>query len=162
MYLKKGGAMDGKRTHKNGNNADLQTNIDRRIEFNKLKKTKDFLEWKTKQMKLQIGRCAWCERRLDKYWKGVHIDHVMPLYHGGKNNYDNLVLTHRKCNLSKWVKPESVPVWIQNRKNQYDKIMRLQSYRKKQKEIIEDLYQDVDLENQHNELRELMWRIGEI
>ena len=25
-----------KRTHKNGNNADLQTNIDRRIEFNKL------------------------------------------------------------------------------------------------------------------------------
>lgn len=152
--------MSGKRTHDDGNNADLQLNIDRRKEFIKLKTTNEFKKWKRRQMNIQMGLCAWCEKQLSPSFKSVHIDHVMPLYYGGTNNYNNLVLAHKKCNLKKWVIPESVPMWIQNRKSKYARIKQLKAMRKKQNKQIRELNRDIDLENQYNEMRHIMWSIG--
>lgn len=49
-------------------------------------------------MSEQNRRCYYCEIQLiDKF----HRDHVIPLFKGGNNNPDNIVITCPKCNLSK-------------------------------------------------------------
>lgn len=53
--------------------------------------------WDKKQLELQAGRCWWCGKRLRKY----HIDHRVPLAHGGTNDPANLVLACSNCNQRK-------------------------------------------------------------
>ena len=48
----------------------------------------------------QGSRCAACERVLVKY----HVDHVMPLVLGGKNEKENIQILCPSCNLSKGAK----------------------------------------------------------
>lgn len=44
------------------------------------------------------GKCAYCkETCTDEY----HIDHKLPLFHGGDNSFSNLALSCPHCNLSK-------------------------------------------------------------
>lgn len=44
------------------------------------------------------GKCAYC----NKYCaEDYHIDHKLPLFHGGDNSYENLALSCPHCNLSK-------------------------------------------------------------
>lgn len=47
----------------------------------------------------QGGRCALCAQPLDK--AGVHVDHIVPRKHGGKNHHTNLQLVCARCNLAK-------------------------------------------------------------
>ncbi len=47
----------------------------------------------------QHGLCAACEVSL--YKTGHHLDHVIPLARGGKNEDDNVQLLCPKCNLKK-------------------------------------------------------------
>jgi 5-methylcytosine-specific restriction endonuclease McrA len=123
-----------KRTHKYGNNPDLQYNIDKRREFEQFKKTKEFIVWREQQFKIQNGLCAWCLNQISDKFKNVHVDHAMPLFHGGSNKVDNLVLSHAKCNIKKFVKIESVPLWIQQNK----KKMKLVETRSIQRSIYQD------------------------
>lgn len=49
-------------------------------------------------LKNQRGKCIYCPTRLrDKY----HVDHVVPLSKGGRNDRQNLQLLCEPCNLSK-------------------------------------------------------------
>jgi 5-methylcytosine-specific restriction endonuclease McrA len=48
----------------------------------------------------QKGKCYWCHKRLGQY----HIDHVIPLFRGGSNAPDNLVIACPTCNLKKGIK----------------------------------------------------------
>jgi len=49
----------------------------------------------------QHGRCYWCEKRVgDAY----HVDHVMPLFLGGSDGPENLVVSCPPCNDSKAAK----------------------------------------------------------
>jgi 5-methylcytosine-specific restriction endonuclease McrA len=36
--------------------------------------------------------------------KGLHIDHINPIYYGGEDSLDNVAPTHAKCNLTKATK----------------------------------------------------------
>jgi ATP adenylyltransferase len=47
----------------------------------------------------QSGRCGLCGHPLDP--KGVHVDHIVPRKHGGKNHMGNLQLVCAVCNLMK-------------------------------------------------------------
>jgi HNH endonuclease len=51
----------------------------------------------------QNGRCFICERVIDLDLQGTNldIDHIEPLRAQGKDNLDNLALTHASCNRSK-------------------------------------------------------------
>ena len=49
------------------------------------------------QLGVQRGRCYWCTQKLSKY----HVDHVIPLCHGGSNGRENIVVACPSCNLSK-------------------------------------------------------------
>lgn len=50
-------------------------------------------------------KCYWC----GTYCKNdYNIDHYIPIANGGKSNYDNLVLSCRKCNLDKRAKDPQV------------------------------------------------------
>lgn len=51
--------------------------------------------------KLQHGKCAhpWCAKSLAS---GYHVDHVIPLSHGGSNDRRNLALLCQPCNNKKW------------------------------------------------------------
>jgi 5-methylcytosine-specific restriction endonuclease McrA len=51
--------------------------------------------------KLQKGKCAYCPHKLGK---GYHVDHIMPLALGGRNDRANLQLTCQPCNQSKSAK----------------------------------------------------------
>lgn len=53
-------------------------------------------------IKLQKGRCYWCKTSLDK--SGKHLDHIIALAKGGRNDDSNVCLSCPKCNLSKSVK----------------------------------------------------------
>lgn len=46
----------------------------------------------------QRGRCYW---RGESLKRGFHIDHRIPLNHGGHNNISNIVLACPKCNIAK-------------------------------------------------------------
>lgn len=46
----------------------------------------------------QLGRCAYCRRRLSR---GYHVDHIKPISGGGDNSRRNLQLTCGPCNLRK-------------------------------------------------------------
>ena len=47
----------------------------------------------------QKGKCAICRTSLKK--TSYHLDHIVPLFRGGKNINSNIQLTCPKCNLSK-------------------------------------------------------------
>jgi 5-methylcytosine-specific restriction endonuclease McrA len=51
------------------------------------------------QMLEDQGRlCAYCESPLNGHY---HVDHMLPLSRGGRNDWTNLAVTCRICNLSK-------------------------------------------------------------
>jgi len=49
-------------------------------------------------LKLQRGLCPCCKQPL---WDDYHIDHIMPLALGGKNEDSNIQLLRAKCNMQK-------------------------------------------------------------
>lgn len=53
------------------------------------------------QFKRQKGRCYYAFCGHVELGKTYHVDHVVPLSKGGRNDLSNLVLTCPKCNLSK-------------------------------------------------------------
>lgn len=112
----------------------------KRRAFEKLKKTKAFKEWKQKQLLIQEGKCAYCGISLSFRDIVTHVDHVQPLYFEGTNNFDNLVLSCRRCNLRKWINNNRVvPEWIRKRGSNIEAIERLRSAREEQAKIMEEL-----------------------
>ncbi len=93
-----------KHNYKNGRK-EVQPHIARwqkaRNEFEELRLTPEFKLWKEEQYKCQDKKCAWCRKpiQLNSYY--THIDHIKPLYHGGTNDYYNLVLACSSCNRRK-------------------------------------------------------------
>lgn len=51
-----------------------------------------------KRLKLQNNKCFFCGDAIDM---SGHLDHLLPVYRGGKANYYNLFATCRDCNLTK-------------------------------------------------------------
>ena len=47
------------------------------------------------------GICGICKQKVSGTW---HLDHVIPLARGGTHTYDNVQVTHPKCNMKKWAK----------------------------------------------------------
>lgn len=45
--------------------------------------------------------CVYCNRPITDHRK-LHLDHFLPLKHGGTNNIENIVPACRYCNRSKW------------------------------------------------------------
>lgn len=112
----------------------------KRTKFEKLKKSKSFILWKTRQNKIQEGLCAYC--RIPLYHKDIitHIDHVTPLYYDGTNDYKNFVLCCKRCNLQKWVNDRYViPQWIRDNDEKLKTKQRLNAIRKKQEKQMREL-----------------------
>lgn len=121
-----------------GNNPDLIHIRKTRAAFERLKQTVEFQQWKHDQFQVQQGLCAWCRRPIPRSLEKVHVDHAMPIFHGGTNKYDNLVLAHASCNMEKWIRVDATPQWIINRRPE----AQLEMLRRRQKEImLEDAYQ---------------------
>jgi 5-methylcytosine-specific restriction endonuclease McrA len=97
-----------------GNNANLAYARAARKRFNKLKQTKDFAAWRVRQYGDQQGKCAWCVQPISRSGHKVHVDHALPLIQGGSNRYSNLVLSHARCNIKKWIRIDAAPQWILN------------------------------------------------
>lgn len=55
--------------------------------------------WLDKQYREQGGHCAICDTPLGE--DNFHIDHIIPVSHGGPNEGRNLQLTHSLCNEKK-------------------------------------------------------------
>ena len=109
----------------------------KRRAFEKLKKTKEFLEWKRKQLDIQRGQCAYCNISLAYKNIVIHVDHIQPLYYEGKNDFSNLVLSCRRCNMRKWISNRYVkPSWIVKRVEDQGEHQRLTKARKKQKKVM--------------------------
>lgn len=58
------------------------------------------------------GRCAYCSERISP--RGWHLDHVVPLLHGGAHSMGNVVASCRQCNQSKGAKLNWVPKALGN------------------------------------------------
>lgn len=116
--------------------------LQRRKEFEKLKRSNGFPHWRNRQEKIQSGRCAWCRYKL-KYVV-VHVDHVTPLRFGGTNDYDNLVLSCRRCNIKKYIaNNRTVPGWIKENAKKHKAKQKIQSYRRSQYIQARDLMDDM-------------------
>jgi hypothetical protein len=75
---------------RNGNNPDIIHSKIMRARFNKLKQTKEFQQWRYVQYySIQKKNCAWCREFMRPDFVGMHVDHALALYHGGRNNFDN-------------------------------------------------------------------------
>lgn len=73
--------------------------IDRkRSQFEAMKKTDFFRDWKKAEFDCQNGKCAYCQTNIELYSPDTQVDHIKPLCHYGTNEYDNLVLACKKCN----------------------------------------------------------------
>jgi 5-methylcytosine-specific restriction endonuclease McrA len=61
--------------------------------------------------------CAYCEKKLEK--SGCTIDHILPISHGGKTNFENTVTACGPCNSKKGnnkkivpkIKPHKPDIW---------------------------------------------------
>ena len=51
-------------------------------------------------LKSQAGRCGICGTDFETL-DDIHVDHIQPRHHGGKDNADNLQATHSLCNIRK-------------------------------------------------------------
>jgi RNA-directed DNA polymerase len=51
---------------------------------------------KAKLLKLQKGKCAWCNLHFQE-GDLLEIDHIKPISCGGKKEWQNLQLLHRHC-----------------------------------------------------------------
>lgn len=112
----------------------------KRREFEKLKRTSSFKTWKVAQLKIQNDRCAYCRISLRRENIVTHIDHVQPLFYEGSNDFNNLVLSCRRCNVKKWISDKRVvPDWIKNNAQEHEDKQRLKSLRWKQRKQMEDL-----------------------
>ena len=101
-----------------------------RTKFNAQKLTMEFEEWRTLQKRIQKNHCAWCRINLGIDTVVTHIDHVTPLYFDGSNDFSNLVLSCKRCNVRKWVRNDYVmPGWILKRKEGVERRMRLEEAR---------------------------------
>lgn len=96
-----------------GNDPDKAVRIAKRIQFEQWKKTEDYIAWRKRQYRIQKRLCAWCQKELSYSPKKAHIDHALPIYHGGTNDKRNLVLAHKRCNRQKWIRIDATPIWIQ-------------------------------------------------
>ena len=120
----------------------------KRLDFEKLKNTNSFKLWKTRQILIQGNKCAYCFVDLNKRHIVTHIDHVTPLYHDGKNDFSNFVLTCRRCNLRKWTANNYVyPQWIKDNDNKLRHEQRLKSFRQKQKRQLTEIKDDIILDS---------------
>ena len=108
----------------------------KRKEFEKLKKSQKFINWRKYQTNIQKNKCAYCKVNLSNKGVVTHIDHVTPLYFDGKNDFENLVLSCKRCNTKKWVaNTYVVPEWIHKRKKGYE----LYLLKQQQKKLYENL-----------------------
>lgn len=73
----------------------------RRKEFELLKETPEFKQWKGEQFYCQDGKCAWCQKPIDIHKPDTHVDHIRPLFSFGSNYPQNLVLSCAECNMKK-------------------------------------------------------------
>ena len=73
----------------------------KREEFEKQKETPFFKDWKREQWFCQYQRCAWCRKHIELYSPETHVDHIKPLMWWGTNEYTNLVLSCKECNIQK-------------------------------------------------------------
>lgn len=73
-----------------------------RRELGSISKTERFLKWTRWAYMQQKKRCFYCDNRIyiDNR-KSYHIEHRIPVYWGGKNDYENLVLACPPCNMTK-------------------------------------------------------------
>src|SRR5579872_5401787 len=54
------------------------------------------------QLKRQKSRCYYCHKKVNPHDRGsYHVDHVIPLARGGRNDPSNLVIACPTCNLRK-------------------------------------------------------------
>ncbi len=59
-------------------------------------------KWLAKAFKWQHGECFYCDGKIDiAVRKSYHIEHRIPIYYGGKSDYQNLVLACPICNMVK-------------------------------------------------------------
>ena len=77
-----------------------------RKRFDDQKKDKAFKAWKKNRLDYQGGRCFYCLDHTRLY--GSHIDHLIPLWRGGTNKRENLVVACAKCNTDKGIKILSI------------------------------------------------------
>ena len=89
----------------NSSRSGQQAHIDdwkaKRQAFEELKSSPIYSHWKRAQYNRQGGCCAWCGKKiaLNSYY--THTDHIKPLWEGGTNDFSNLVLSCRDCNMRK-------------------------------------------------------------
>lgn len=69
--------------------------------FDLLKETPQFKQWKSEQYLCQDKKCAWCKNPIGLHTQYTHVDHIIPLFQGGNNHPDNLVLSCSMCNKRK-------------------------------------------------------------
>lgn len=118
-----------------------------RREFEKLKQTDEYKKWRKWQIKIQEGKCAYCRIQFNnvqnnKFQPIQHIDHVTPLYHEGKNIFENLVISCRLCNLRKYVSNKYVyPQWIKDNDSKMRRTAHLRKLRKQQKILFNEMKQ---------------------
>ena len=83
-----------------------------------------------------VGRCEYCRLSQKRQEASFHIDHVMPVAHGGATHLDNLALACVSCSLRKAARREvvdphsdqSVPIY-NPRRQPWDTHFRWQSVR---------------------------------
>lgn len=71
---------------------------EKRNNFERMKTTDFFKDWKKAQYECQKHQCAYCRCHIDLYSPDTQVDHIKPICHFGANEYDNLVLACKKCN----------------------------------------------------------------
>lgn len=84
--------------HKQDKRDRIQTWKKRREEFNLLKHSTEFKIWRKEQYNCQNHQCAWCKEWILEKSEFTHVDHILPLFHGGTNDFSNMVLSCSTCN----------------------------------------------------------------
>lgn len=81
-----------------------------------------------RQIKKQKGMCFWCPNDITM---ADHLDHLIPVYYGGKSSRTNLVAACKACNLTK--STQQIEITNQYTIDNYNSIIR--KYKKWQSKV---------------------------
>ena len=83
-------------------------------------KTKEYKEWEKNLRQMKTYRCYWCGETYTHMERQMHIDHMKAIVNGGKDEWNNICVSCRECNLTKSSK--DLTVWIQELADRYEHI----------------------------------------
>ena len=91
----------------------LEDYLQSRMHYSVWRMSPKGVQFVQRKLKKQMNQCFYCRKKIGT--RSCHVDHVKPLWKGGKNHHTNFVLACPSCNIRKGANNPYINVIQDNR-----------------------------------------------